>query len=621
MAKALKKYVYYVGLALSLYQLAIGLFGTPQSLVHRPLVAGILLSFLFINLDVRGKKGNDPRWYDIILAFLSLACGAYAIFCSKGFVTRYLYLTPVKPSEYVYGIIFLLLVLEAGRRALGWVMTTLCGVMIIYTLWGHLLPAALYHRKFSLGNLIEQLTMTTEGCFGSPTHSAVTVVFMFVLFGCCLNATKTGELFMDLSLSLTGRFSGATAKTAVVSSGLMGMIEGSSISNVVTTGTFTIPAMKKAGFPAIFAGAVETVASCGGQIMPPVMGAAAFIMADYTGIPYSSIIKYAIIPALLYYVCTMLQVHFRSKKLGMKGIPKDEIPRIWTVVKTKGVFILPVVLIIYMLMNGYTPMRAGFVAILVNLALALVFTRDRKGVLKSLVREFSNSSGQMTTIIAAVLNAGIIIGALFMTGLGMRLSSFIVKLAGGQLFIGLLFAMLVAILLGMGMPTSGAYIVMATLVAPGLVKLGLSVVQAHMFVLYFACMSMLTPPVAIAAYAAASIADAPPSKVGFQAWRLALAAFIVPFMFAYGPDLLMLNGFLASVWPFITALAGCFSLAVGLEGFMLHDAMIVERVLAIGAAFCLINTSIVTDIIGCALICVIVVIQLASRKKQLLERS
>ncbi len=322
-ANIIKKFIFWVGLAMSIYQLSIGYFGTPLALIHRPMIACVLLSFLFLTVDYKGNRGGDPSALDIVLAVLALLCGAFALVNSTAFVQRYIYLTPVKPLEYVYGIIFILLVLEAGRRAMGWVMTIICSIMIAYVMLGHLLPGALYHRQFSLGNLIEQLTMTTEGCYGSPTHSAVTVVYMFILFGACLTATKTGEFFMDLSLCLTGRFSGATAKTAVVSSGLMGMIQGSSISNVVTTGTFTIPAMKKAGFPAEFAGAVETVASCGGQIMPPVMGAAAFIMADFTGIAYSNIIKYAVIPALLYYTCSMLQVHFRSKKLGMKGLPKE----------------------------------------------------------------------------------------------------------------------------------------------------------------------------------------------------------------------------------------------------------------------------------------------------------
>ena len=489
--------------------------------------------------------------------------------------------------------------------------------MILYALFGHHLGGALWHTQFKLSTVIEQITMTTEGIWGSPTHSAVTVVFMFVLFGAVLNSTGTGEFFMDLSLCLTGRFCGATAKTAVVSSGLMGMIQGSSISNVVTTGTFTIPAMKKAGFPDYFAGAVETVASCGGQIMPPVMGAAAFIMADFTGIQYSSIIKYALIPAILYYACTMLQVHFRSKKLGMSGLPKEEIPDFWKMMKEKGVFLIPVILVIVLLMKGYTAMRAGFIAIVTNLVLALIFSRDRKQMLKNLLHELQNAPEQMTTVAAAVTNAGIIIGVLFMTGLGTRLSSLVVALAGGKLIIGLVLGMLVAIVLGMGMPTSGAYIVMATLIAPGLMELGLSQIQAHMFVFYFACMSMLTPPVAIAAYAAAGIAKANPSKVGFAAWRLALAAFIVPYMFAYGPELLMCGTVAESIIPFITAMLGCLCLASALEGYLLEDLSILFRVVCGIAALLLINTGTITDIIGICLLAIVFMAQYAKKKKKI----
>lgn len=604
----------WVGFCLSIYQITIGLVGTPTSLIHRPLTVGILMLFLFLKDEKDGKKS---KWGDWVLAIASLLVCLYAVVNANWFLSRFPYLTPVKLSEYTYGIALILLVLEAGRRSMGWVMPTIGLVMILYALFGHLLGGALWHTQFKLSTVIEQITMTTEGIWGSPTHSAVTVVFMFVLFGAVLNSTGTGEFFMDLSLCLTGRFCGATAKTAVVSSGLMGMIQGSSISNVVTTGTFTIPAMKKAGFPDYFAGAVETVASCGGQIMPPVMGAAAFIMADFTGIQYSSIIKYALIPAILYYACTMLQVHFRSKKLGMSGLPKEEIPNFWHMMKEKGVFLIPVILVIVLLMEGYTAMRAGFIAIVTNLVLALIFSRNRKEMLKKLLHELQNAPEQMTTVAAAVTNAGIIIGVLFMTGLGTRLSSLVVALAGGKLIIGLVLGMLVAIILGMGMPTSGAYIVMATLIAPGLMELGLSQIQAHMFVFYFACMSMLTPPVAIAAYAAAGIAKANPSKVGFAAWRLALAAFVVPYMFAYGPELLMCGTVAESIIPFITAMLGCLCLASALEGYMLEDLSIPFRVLCGVAALLLINTGTVTDIIGICILTLVFIFQYARRKKKI----
>ncbi len=276
---------------------------------------------------------------------------------------------------------------------------------------------------------------------------------------------------------------------------------------------------------------------------------------------------------------------------------------------------LPVILIVALLLKGYTPMRAGFIGTISNLILAVLFGKDKKQIFKDLFHEFGTASGQMTTIIAAVLNAGIIVGTLFMTSLGMRLSSFIVKLAGGHLILGLIFAMAVAIVLGMGMPTSAAYIVMATLVAPGLVKLGLTLVQAHMFVLYFACMSMLTPPVAIAAYAAASIAKSNPSRTGFTAWKLAFAAFIVPYMFAYGPDLLMLNGFVQSLWPFVTAMIGCLCLATGIEGFMIHQANLIQRLIAFVGAIALISTNTVTDIVGLACFAAIVVMQFIGRRR------
>lgn len=616
MNSSVMKILKWLGFGISLYQIAIGLFGTPISMVHRPLTIGILMLLLFLTTNKKGEKEiGKIKWYDYLLAIASMLCCLYAVVNANWFLSRFPYLTPLKVSEYIYGTLLIILVLESGRRTMGWVMPTIAIIMLFYAIFGHHLRGPMWHTQFKIATVIEQLTMTTEGIWGSPTHSAVTVVFMFVLFGAVLNSTGTGEFFMDLSLCLTGRFCGATAKTAVVSSGLMGMIQGSSISNVVTTGTFTIPAMKKAGFPDYFAGAVETVASCGGQIMPPVMGAAAFIMADFTGIHYSSIIKHALIPAILYYSCTMLQVHFRSKKLGMSGLPKEEIPDFWKMVKSKGAFLIPVVLVIVLLMCGYTAMRAGFIAIIANLVIALIFSSDRKQMLKNLLHELQDAPEQMITVAAAVTNAGIIIGVLFMTGLGSRLSSLVVALAGGKLIIGLALGMFIAILLGMGMPTSGAYIVMATLVAPGLMELGLSQIQAHMFVFYFACMSMLTPPVAIAAYAAAGIANANPSKVGFAAWRLALAAFVVPYMFAFGPELLMCGTLAESIVPFITAMLGCVCLAAAIEGYLINALSVCSRVVCGIAALLLINTATITDIIGVCVFAAVLAVQLVNCKK------
>lgn len=601
----MKKFLKYVGLILSVYQIAIGYFGTPASFIHRPLSAGILLMVLFLTIGIDGEKQDKPKWYDYVLAAASIIVCAYIIFNFDWLIRRFPFVSELSLSEMIIGCVLVMLVLEAGRRALGWVMPAIAIIALLYAYFGKYMPGVLQHRGFTIANIIDQIALTTEGIWGSPTHISLTVVFMFVIFGAVLSATGMSDFFMDLALCITGGYSGGTAKTAVVSSALMGMIQGSSISNVVTTGTFTIPAMKKAGFSPTFAGAVETVASCGGQIMPPVMGAAAFIMADYTGIPYGKIIIHAIIPAILYYACCMLQVHFRSKKLNMTGLPSEVIPKFKNIIKANGVYVIPIIMVVVFLIRGYTAMRAGFIAIISLLIIALIFSKDKKEMLRNVIIQLEDIPQSMCTIITAVMNAGIIIGVLFLTGLGLRMSSLIVDLSQGSLAIALILSMLLSIVLGMGMPTSGAYIMMGTLVAPALIKLGLEPIQAHMFVFYFACMSMLTPPVAIAAYAAAGLSGANPMKTGFAAWKLALAAFIVPFMFAYGPELLLMGSALDSVIPFVTSLLGCLCLSVSIEGYLLSPVSKLEQILMFIAALLLIETSFSTDLIGLIILGVI----------------
>lgn len=602
------------GFGFAIYIIGTGYFGTPPSLIHRPIVVGIILFYTFLNVNIAGEKKCKPKWYDIIFAIACLASCLYISYNYNSFIMRILFMSPVTIFDLISGIILVVLVIEASRRLLGWAMPIICTILIIYGLYGHLLKGTFRHHYFSVANIVEQLSMNTNGIFGSACHTAVTTVAMFIIFGSVMNVTGTGDLFMDIANSICGRFSGAPAKTSVVSSALMGMISGNSVANVVTSGTFTIPAMKKAGFSPEYAGAVEAVASTGGQIMPPIMGAAAFLMADFTGIPYSKIIIYALIPAFLYYLAIMLQVHFRSKKQGLKGLPSHEIPSLWKTLLGKGVFALPVVGLIMLLISGYTPMRSGFIAITFNIILGLIFSKDRKTVIFNLIKELKDVPQKLLTVMSATCAAGIIIGILYMTGVTNRISSILIAAANGNLLLGLVLSMLLAILLGMGMPTSGAYIVMATLVAPGLMEMGLSAVQAHMFVMYFACMSAITPPVALASYAGAAIAGANPSKVGFTAWKLALTAFIIPYMFAYGSDLLVLNGFISSIVPLLTACLGCLCLACSIEGYMIYNCNKYQRLIAGLAALLLIDTGFITDFVGLLLLVSLVIWQIVSKR-------
>ncbi len=604
------------GLATSLYHLGIGLFGTPTSLIHRPLAVGNLLLMLFMTTNAKGKKSQRPDLFDCLCGAAVLFSTIYAVANSHWYITRFTYVTPLKALELISGLLLILAILEGVRRTAGNVIPIIAIIAIIYALVGGHFSGLFGHRGFTLPQVVEQLTMTTEGVFSSPVSTNTTIVCMFVIFGSLLSATGMGDFFMELALALTGKYAGGTAKVSVISSGLMGVISGSSVSNVVTTGAFTIPAMKKSGFPDYFAGAVEVVASVGGQIMPPVMGAAAFIMADMTGIPYIQIIKHALLIAVLYYLSTMLQVHFRAKQLGFHGLPKEEIPNIWGVLKSKGIMVLPIVAMVVMLANGFTAMRAGFIASTSVILLALLFFRDRKETVKKIVTALENAPFVLCKITAAVAAAGIIVGVMFQTGIGLRLSSIIVDLAGGRLILGLIFAMLAALLLGMGMPTSSAYIIMASLIAPALIKMGLSVLQAHFFVFYFACMAPLTPPVASAAFAAAGLCGASPQKVGFAAWRLALVAFIIPFMFAYGPELLLVGSAAEILRTAVTAAIGCLGLAITVEGWLVNKATVPERILCGIAALLLISTSLITDLIGIALLAVVLFFHVSRNKNK-----
>ena len=600
----------WVGFCLSIYQITIGLVGTPTSLIHRPLTVGILMLFLFLKDEKDGKKS---KWGDWVLAIASLLVCLYAVVNANWFLSRFPYLTPVKLSEYIYGIALILLVLEAGRRSMGWVMPTIGLVMILYALFGHLLGGALWHTQFKLSTVIEQITMTTEGIWGSPTHSAVTVVFMFVLFGAVLNSTGTGEFFMDLSLCLTGRFCGATAKTAVVSSGLMGMIQGSSISNVVTTGTFTIPAMIKAGFPDYFAGAVETVATCGGQIMPPVMGSIAFVMAEYTGVSYLGICKAALLPALLYYGSLFTMIHFEACRCDLGGTPQDLIPPKREIMK-KLYYLAPLAILIATMMSGRSIIFSAISGSLSAVILSC-FRRETRLTPGRILAVIESTASNILMIAACCACVGIIIGVVTMTGFGFGFVSIMGNIARVNMTLFLLVLMLTCIVFGMGLPSLPAYILVATFGAPALVQAGIPLISAHLFVMYFAITSGLTPPVCLIAYAGAAIADANPMKTGFTAFKLAIAAYIVPYIFIFEPALLLMGDWLTVAQAVVTAVTGVVCLASAMQGWLLIEANRAERLLMFAAGLSLLYPGTITDIAGLASLALVAASQLARRRR------
>jgi TRAP transporter 4TM/12TM fusion protein len=449
--------------------------------------------------------------------------------------------------------------------------------------------------------VLDQLYLTTEGIFGTSLYVSATYVVLFVIFGAFLEKSGTGQLFMDFASALTGGSRGGPGKISCVSSGLFGTISGSAVANVMVDGWITIPLMKRTGFKPHFAAAIEATAATGGQIMPPVMGAAAFVMAEFTKIPYITIAKHALIPALLYYLALFWTIHYEAIKTNLRGLSKEELPNLKNVVKTRGHLFLPILLIIYLMMSGYT---APYAALWATLGVILVswFRKETRFGLKAILGALEAGAKDALNVAAACACAGIVIGVITLTGLGLRFTSLVVSLAGDSLIPALVLTMVAGVVLGMGMPTTPAYIVQAALLIPALIKLKVPLVAAHMFVFYFSTLSAITPPVALAVYAAAGIGGTNLWKTGVAAVKAGATGFIVPYMFVFGPTLLMIGGWWEITLSLVTAVIGVFCLATGLQGWFLRKTTLLERGLLLIAALLLIKPGIYTDLTGLALL-------------------
>ena len=486
------------------------------------------------------------------------------------------------------GLILVVMLFFLCRRTHGWALPIIRLVFMVYALFGRYMPGLLLHKGIPMDRLLDKLFLGQDGIFGTPLGTGVSYIFLFVLFGTLLGETGLSDFFNDLACSIAGKASGGPAKVAVISSGLMGMISGSGAVNVCTTGVFTIPMMKKLGYRAYFAGAVEAVASCGGQIMPPVMGAAAFILAEYVGYSYTSVMYAALIPAILYYISCFLMVHQEAKRMGLRGLPPEEIPNFKKVLIGQGILILPILLLVGLMVEGRTAKFAVYFSmaalIVENILLGLITKKLHIGKFKLLmprdywsilVRGTKTSLGMM--ISTAIV--GIVVGVISMTGLGLSLSNYIVKLAGESLFLTMLFTAVTVIILGMGLPFTPCYIIAATVSAPALVTLGVPKIAAHMFVLYFCATAAFTPPVATAAYAAAGICNDSPWKVGYTALRLGVAGYLVPFAFVYCPQLVLVDVNLEIVWVLFNTIVGIYALCCGTIGYLRGSINIIFRVL------------------------------------------
>lgn len=601
-----------IAIGMSLFHLYTAGFGLLLTMKQRALHLLFVLVLGFLMYPATRKSRKDRiSILDWGFAALGVIVTSYILFNYEALVRRGGLPTS---TDLLLGVITILLVLEITRRSIGPELPTIALIFIAYAFFGPYIPGMLGHRGYSYVRVVDQLYTTTEGIFGTPLGVSATFVFMFILFGSFLDITGVGQFFIDVAFAAAGHRKGGPAKAAVLASGFMGSISGSSIANTVTTGAFTIPLMKKIGYKPNFAGAVEAAASTGGQILPPVMGAAAFIMSEFTNIPYIQIVVSAVVPALLYYVGVMFMVHLQASKRGLEGIPKNELPD-FRVTFTRGFHLLLPLIGIVLFLVRYSPLRAAFLSILVALGVCMLrkHTRIKPG---ALLVALEDGAKKAISVAAACACAGIIVGIVTLTGLGLTFANVIVGLAGGLLFPTLLLTMIASIILGMGLPTTAKYIVLATMAAPALVQLGVPLIAAHLFILYFGVIADVTPPVALAAYAGAGIAGGESFKTGVQALKLASAGFLIPFIFAISPELLLVDVTVAqAVGAIITAVVGVVAFASAVQDYFLVKTRIWERILFLAGALMLINPDPLMDLVGIVGVAVPSVTQFVQHRK------
>ncbi|MCT4607283.1 MAG: TRAP transporter permease [Marinisporobacter sp.] len=597
----------------TLFQLYTGIFGVLDAMLQRAVHLAFGLCLVYLLYPSRKSWSREKMHpVDILLAVVAAAVCMYVVVCYKDLVLR---AGTVTTLDRIVGLIAIVLVLEAARRVIGWPMVIIALIFIAYALFGRSIPGKLAHRGVDMENLVQQLFFTTEGVFGIPIGVSSTFIFMFLLFGSYLEKTGMGEFFIDAANAIAGFAAGGPAKVAVISSGCMGTLTGSSVANVVGTGSFTIPMMKKLGYKSEFAGAVEATASTGGQLMPPIMGAAAFLMAEFTNTPYVEVITAAAIPALLYYFGVFSGVHFEAKKLGLKGLPKEELPKIKNIMKERGHLLIPIVFVIYLLVAGYTPIRAALGAIASSIICAGLKKETRLS-LKDIIDGLEKGARSAITVVSACACAGIIIGVVTQTGLGLKMGSMLVSIANGKLLLTLFFTMVTSLILGIGVPTTANYVITSTIAAPALLMMNVPVLAAHMFAFYFGIIADVTPPVCLAAVAGAGVAKSEPMRTGVQAARLAIAAFLIPYIFVYSPQLLLIDVSIVQViFIVITALIGIVSVAAALTGYFKANMSIMERALFALGGILLVTTDYRLNAVGAIAIIGGYMIQKSKSKK------
>lgn len=611
--------VFLILIAFSLFQIYTGIFGQYTAYVQRTVHLGFALVLIFLLFPARrGGPKSKVAWYDYILAVLSIIVAGYWPVYYDTIVQQ---LGGVTEAQLVIGGLGILLVLEASRRAVGLPIVIVAGAFLVYAYFGPQMPGALAHRGLSLNQLVNSMFFTTEGILGTPLAVSSTYIFLFLLFGAFLVQTGVGMYFNDLALAIAGKRVGGPAKVAIFSSALNGTISGSSVANTVTTGSYTIPMMKRLGYRKNFAGAVEAASSTGGQLMPPIMGAAAFLMIEFAGESYWDIAKAATIPALLYFAGIWIVTHFEAKRIGLLGLPSDQLPNKLEVLK-KIHLLLPIVAIVWLLFQGFSIERTALYGIAITIIVSL-FRKDTRITPSKFIVALTSGARTALGVAAATACAGIIVGVVTRTGLGLKFGNMLVDIAGTlafnvdmQLILTLVFTMIASIILGMGSPTTANYIITSTIALPAILALNdqldvaVPVLAAHMFVFYFGIVADITPPVALAAFAATGISGGEPMRTGGNAVKLAIAAFIIPYMFVLQPEILMID---TNVWEVtfivITAVLGMNAIGASMVGYWYRKIPWYVRIIAFLTGLSLMYPGTMTDIIGFTAFALLIILQ------------
>lgn len=617
-----EKTLKWVALIVTFYHLAYASgYIRPETLRHRSIHVGMILFMTFAIYPAFKKSSRKViAWYDYILMILSVVIPAYMWTNYQAIIDR---VGDANQMDVIMGTILVLLVIEASRRITGWALPLIGIIFMIYALMGARqglipinVPGVFLHRGFQWTKLIGHLFSNTEGIYGTSVNVASTYIFLFIVFGEVMNKCGMGKFFNDIAIGLAGHTKGGPAKVAVIAAGLLGSINGSAIANVVTTGAFTIPLMKKIGYSKEFSGAVSSTASVGGQLLPPIMGAAAFIMAETLGIKYKEIVVSAAIPALIYYLGIIFQIQMRASKDKLDGMPKDQLPNVKETVRVYGHLIIPILFLVYMLFfSGYTVIKGAFLTILITIVVAQLKKETRMS-LKDIEQAFIASAKSTVSVAIACACVGIVIGVSSLTGFTINMASTIISLGGKSLMLTLVFTMVTCMILGMGLPSIPAYIITVTIAAPALIELGIRPLAAHLFCFYFAMFANITPPVALASFAAAGISGGNPMKTGVVSVKLALAGFIIPYMFVYNNQLLLIDTtFIQGIQVAITACVGVFLISAAVEGFLFTKVNMAVRAIMLVGAFLFIDSSLITDLLGLAILVVTVFIQRMLAKK------